>query len=252
MSPKKKLSSTSRNTPSTQDTSAESRVVGQAAMPLPERKKLAAADFYSALQRSLDGMQRRLSASNNAFADFVVKEFRIDAAVQIQVNDLGILQLIPADDNMSASSISRLSLSLAAVAKAQSDPLLHDAVAADATSLVDLTWLAPGLAAQLAEHEVRTVSEFLGLVSDARLCAQFTSLLKVRRADIGRWTSQMRLLQLPGMTIQNIVVLAKAKIFSPTDIAGLTNEAFGALQRKTTSTISPETLMRWRESTKQG
>src|SRR5947209_1542896 len=34
-----------------------------------ERKKLAAADFYSALQRSLDGMQQQLSSANNAFAD---------------------------------------------------------------------------------------------------------------------------------------------------------------------------------------
>src|SRR4051794_14266069 len=65
--------------------------VGATPISLPDQKKLAASDFYGALQRSLDALQRRLSNANNAFADFVVKEFKIDAAVQIQVNELGVL-----------------------------------------------------------------------------------------------------------------------------------------------------------------
>ena len=63
-------------------------------MPAPapaERKKLAAADFYGALQRTLDATQRQLSSANNAFADFVVKEFKIDAAVQLSINELGMV-----------------------------------------------------------------------------------------------------------------------------------------------------------------
>jgi hypothetical protein len=166
-----------------------------------ERRKLAAADFYSALRRSLDAVQRQLSSANNAFADFVVKEFKIDAAVQMSINELGVLQLVLADDTMAPQSLSRISLTLAAVAKAQDGTPPPSMANADLTALADLGWLPPGVVAQLAAFDIKSVSEFLGLVADARFATQIVSVLRVKRADAARWANQMRLLELPGMTM---------------------------------------------------
>jgi Domain of unknown function (DUF4332) len=215
------------------------------------RKKLAAADFYSALQRSLDAVQRQLSSANNTFADFVVKEFKIDAAVQMHLNELGVLQLVLADDTMTPHSVSRVSLTLAAVAKMPEESPPNNMVTADVTALADLSWLPPQLATHLAKNEVKTVSEFLGLVSDARFSTQIASLLKVRRADIGRWANQMRLLELPGMTVQFVEILGQLRIHAIADLARLTAKAIVALQRKAAKTLTKEMLVKWRDAAKR-
>jgi hypothetical protein len=226
------------------------RTVGARPTP-PERKKLVATDFFSALQRSLDAVQRQLSSANNMFADFVVKEFKVDAAVQMGINELGVLQLVLADDTMTPPSVSRVSLTLAAVAKISDGSLPKSMVKADATALMDLTWLPPKLAAQLAQYEVRTVSEFLGLVADARFATQIVSLLKVRRADIARWANQMRLLELPGMTVHYAEVLSELGIYGIADLAQLSEKAIIDLQRRASKVLTKEMLGTWHDAAKQ-
>lgn len=160
--------------------------------PLPDRQKVAAVDFYGALQRSLDAAQRQLSSSDNGFADFVVKEFKVDAAVRLQMSALGVLQFVLADETMSADTVSRVSLTLAAVAKPDGQTAPRNVAQLDLTALSDLSWLPPALVEQLAKHEIRTVSEFLGMVADARLFTQIVPLLGNRAADIQQWAERMR------------------------------------------------------------
>lgn len=211
-----------------------------------ERTKLAAADFYGALQKSLDTMQRQLSTANNAFADFVVKEFKVDAAVQIKVNELGVLQYMLADDAMPSQSVSRISLTLAAVAKVPDETLPLKMSGADAAPLADMTWLPPRLITQLAQYEVKTASEFLGLVADARFSTQITSLLKIQRADAGRWANQMRLLELPGMTTARVAALGRAGIYAMADLAQLSEKNSMDLPRKASGQFTKEMLAQWR------
>jgi len=214
----------------------------------PARNKVAAADFFSALQRSLDAVQRQLSSANNAFADFVVKEFAIDAAVQLQTNDLGVLQLVLADDTMSAPSVSRLSVTLAAVAKASDEAPTKTMAVADATSLADLAWLPAQVAAQLAPYQIKTVSEFLGLVADARFSTQLTSMLKVKRDEIARWANQMRLLELPGMTVQCVGTLAEFGIRALAELSALNEKTIADLGKKTPQGFTTEMLTKWSEA----
>jgi hypothetical protein len=220
-------------------------------VPPPQRKKLAAADFYSALQRSLDAVQRQLSSANNTFADFVVKEFKVEAAVQMNINELGVLQFALADDAMRPESMSRLSLTLAAVAKTPEESPCQDMAKADVTALADLTWLPPQLAAQLAQFEIKTASEFLGLVADARLLAQIAALLKLQRADIGRWANQMRLLELPGITIQDVRALGELQIYAVSDLAQLTEKIISELVKKAPKNLTAEMLAKWVDAAKR-
>jgi hypothetical protein len=213
-----------------------------------ERKKLAAADFYSALQRSLDTVQRQLSSANNAFADFVVKEFKIDAAVQMNINELGVLQLVLADDTMAPQSVSRVSLALAAVAKAQDDSQPQSMAKADMTALADLPWLPPQLVAQLAQFDVKTASEFLGLVADARFATKIVASLKVQRADVGRWANQMRLLELPGMTTEYVRTLSELGLHAVADLAGLGEKE--VLSLKLPKALTTDMLMKSHDATK--
>jgi hypothetical protein len=214
----------------------------------PERKKFAAADFYSALQRSLDAMQRQLSSANNAFADFVVKEFKVDAAVQMSINELGVLQLVPADDTMAPQSVSRVLLTLAAVAKPQEGSPPRSMVKADATALADVSWLPPQLVAQLAASDIKTVSEFLGLVADARFATQIVSALKLQRADAGRWANQMRLLELAGMTTEYVAMLGELGINAVSDLAALGEKDIADLLRKAPKKLTTEMLAKWRDA----
>lgn len=214
----------------------------------PGRKKLAAADFYSALQRGLDTVQRQLSSANNAFADFVVKEFRIDAAVQMSINELGVLQLVLADDTMAPESVSRVSLALAAVAKAQDDSRPPSLAKADMTALADLPWLPPQLVAQLAQFDVKTASEFLGLVADARFATQIVASLKIQRAEAGRWANQMRLLELPGMTTEYVRTLSELGLYAVADLAGLDEKEI--LSLKLPKSLTTDMLMKWHDAAK--
>jgi hypothetical protein len=227
--------------------------------PMPEAsplavidgRRVAAVDFYGALQRALDTAQRQLSRADNDFADFVVKEFKVDAAVRLRISALGVLQFELADETMRADSISRISLTLAAVAKTGSDALPRNLVQTDATTLSDLTWLPPALVAQLAQHDIRTVSEFLGVVADARVSAQIVPLLKVRSTDVQRWVERMRMLVLPQMNAAHLEVLGKHGIQSLGALADLSDDAFADLQRKTSPDVAAELLARWREESKQ-
>ncbi|MFN0069693.1 MAG: DUF4332 domain-containing protein [Limisphaerales bacterium] len=218
---------------------------------LPDRRKLAATDFYGAFQRSLDALQRQLSSANNAFADFVVKEFKAEAAVQIHFNEMGVLQLVPADDTMTPASVSRISLTLAAVAKTPDESVPQNMGRADATALADLSWLPPQLVAQLAQYEIKTASEFLGLVADARFTTQIASLLKVERAEIGRWANRVRLLALPAMTIQHIGLMGELGIGTIADMAQLRNKAIAVLQRKAPEALTIKLLVQWRNAARQ-
>jgi hypothetical protein len=223
--------------------------LAEAAEPKPpDRKKLAAADFYSALQRSLNAAQRQLSSANNAFVDFVVKEFKIDAAVQMSTNDLGVLQFVLADDTMAAQSLSRISLTLAAVAKSPDQLPPRNMARADLTALTDLNWLPPQLVTQLATFDIKTVSEFLGLVADARFATQIVSALRVERADAGRWADRMRLLELPGMTIENVDLLGKLGINAIADLAKLEEKDIADLQRKAPKDLTTDMLTKWRDA----
>ncbi len=224
---------------------------GVPAVPPPQRKNLAAADFYSALQRTLDAVQRQLSSANNTFADFVVKEFKVDAAVQMNINELGVLQLALADDAMAPESVSRMSLTLAAVAKISGEAPGKDMAKADVTALADLTWLPPQLASQLAQYEIRTAAEFLGLVADARLVTQIAALLKLQRADIGRWASQMRLLELPDMMVENVGALGELQIYAVSDLAQLTDKAVTDLLKKAPKTLTADAFAKWIEAAKR-
>lgn len=214
----------------------------------PARKTLAAVDFFSALQRSLDAGQRQLSTANNAFADFVVKEFTIDAALQMNVNELGVLQLMLADDTMSPQSVSRVSMTLAAVAKAPDGSPPESTARADVTPLADLNWMPPATVEQLAQYDIKTASEFLGLIADARFSTQITSLLKVDRADSGRWANQVRLLELPEITPEAVGQLGQLGIFTYSDLAALDENAISGLQGQLPPTIPPELLAKWRDS----
>ena len=223
-----------------------------AASGLRGRKPIAAADFYAALQRSLDAMQRRLSCANNAFADFVVKEFKVDAAVQLGFNELGVLQFVLADDTMPPGSLSHLSLTLAAVAKHSDEETVPETSGkADDTALADLAWLPLQLVEQLAQSEVKTVSEFLGLVADARISTQIASLLKVRRAEIGRWADRMRLLQLPGMTAAAVDALGEEGIVAVDDLARLDDTRIGDLARKPRRDLPQALWEQWRDTARQ-
>jgi hypothetical protein len=219
--------------------------------PLPEERRLAAVDLFSALQRALDAGQRQLSSANNAAVDFVVKEFKVDAAVQLQMSGLGVMQLVLADDTTAPGSVSRVSLTLAAVAKMPSETSPQNLAQADLTTLADLTWLPAEIVALLATNEVRTVSEFLGVVADARVSARIISLLKRPRADIARWADRMRLLGLPRMTVPSIEVLGNFGILSIAALAKLGDDAFAELQRKTSPALPAKLLAQWREASRR-
>lgn len=216
-------------------------------------KKISAPDFYNALQRSLDAMQRQLSAADNAFADFVVKEFKVDAAVQMYVNELGVLQLITASEETPSAAVSRLSLTLVAVAKASDS--VQPNIRYDALALSDVKWLPATLVDEIAKFDIKTVSEFLGVVADARMTARLVSMLKVKRSDLGIWTEQLRLLNLPGMTVAAAHGLDQLGIRRFADLIDLPESKIEQLLKIRSAivkgNITKDLLLQWQEAAKR-
>jgi hypothetical protein len=119
---------------------------------------------------------------------------------------------------------------------------------ADGAPLTDIPWLPSQLAAQLSKYDIRTASELLGVVSDARMTAQVITMLKVRRADLGRWADQTRMLELPGASIEIVNALGRVGVSSIAALAHLGDEELDRIRMALRNSFTVDVLRLLRDS----
>jgi hypothetical protein len=191
-----------------------------------DSKPIAAIDFYSALSRSLDALQRQLANANNTFADFVVKEFRLETPVALSVDALGAVSFTLPTADSKPETLTRLSMLLNPVAKAPDAVSVvnaEDQRVSDLTPIDESPYIPKDKLERLRGSSIATVGDFLGVAADVRFSAALESMLASTRKQIGEWVDRIRLASAGKLTRREMEILASVKINSLSEVAAMSD-----------------------------
>ena len=184
-------------------------------------------DFATGVQQSLDELQQRMGAMRNATSNFAVREFKLDASVQVQVSPLGSIEyrFVQPGDSVDAQTLSRISMQVV--------PLPKDNLAGVWTSnlfqpelpLANLPEVTAEAVQRLEAAGLYSIGEFLQTGTRARALAYLEALLGVQRQRLAVWAQQAVLLTLRGMTGPAALVLMDAGCGAFEPLATLPAEA---------------------------
>jgi len=195
---------------------------------------IAAIDFFSALARSLDALQRQLANANNTFADFVVKEFRLDTPVALKVDSLGAVSFVLPTEETKPETLTRLAMVLSPVAKAPDAPSVfsaEDQRLSDQTPIAETPYIPLEKINRLRGSSIATVGDFLGVAADVRFSAALESMLATTRKEIGAWADRIRLASAGRLTMRQMEILEKEGIVSLATMASISAETRARLTR---------------------
>lgn len=160
-------------------------------------------DFSTALAQSIDLLQTRLGETSNPTTGFAVRELHLDAAIHVDVNDLGNLELrfVGPGDVVPAERISRLSLSVVPVPKDEEQataglPLSH--FTPDA-GLDEVHGIGEAHRRKLNASNLFTVRDLLTTGTRARVALELESLLGVERQTLVTWLAEAELVLVRGI-----------------------------------------------------
>jgi predicted flap endonuclease-1-like 5' DNA nuclease len=186
-------------------------------------------DFASAVKHSLDSLQARLADASNPVSNFVVREFSLEAKVQVDVSALGVIdyRFVQPGEALDPNRLSKLSLTIVPTPKASA---AHSFTAPEFTPQVaveEIQGVGDVWGKRLNAHGVYTVGDLLSAGSRVRSQAELAALLAVDRERLADWLAQAELLTVRDVDGRSAELLAR------TGVAGL--EAL--------SSEAPETLV---------
>jgi hypothetical protein len=176
-------------------------------------------DVATAIQRSVDSLQSKLLEMDNPVTNFALREFSLESRVRIDVTELGTLgfHFVQPDEQVNASSLSTLSVTLAPVPK-QPEP--GEVIVTQPGPAIDsLPGLTPKQAATLRANHVHTARDLVTVATRASATAALTGLLGVDRRTLGRHLKLAALLTLPSVDVDRAEVLAGARLGTVAAIA---------------------------------
>lgn len=181
-------------------------------------------DFASALQKSIDDLQTRLSSLSNPITNFAVKEFRIDAPVVFSVTNLGtvLYRFLTPEENIPPAAISRIALTLIPIEKRSSARSLPDSLFKVDKTLDELTGIDAVTIETLKQLQIYTVNDLWQIGSRASARANLESMLKMGREKLSSLISQAELLLIKGIGKAEVQILFKVGIMSLADLSKFT------------------------------
>lgn len=183
-------------------------------------------DLASAIGRSLDQLQTRLSAVTNPLVSFAVKEFRIETNVHVSVSALGNLEyrFVQPGDDINPQFLSRITLDLVPVAKDSAAGSLDPKLFQADKPLDTIRDIGKEAQAILEGNQIHTVGDLRAVASRATASAELVGLLRVERDRLARWLTLSELLTVRGIDGTAAEILAACGIASLRDLADLAAE----------------------------
>jgi hypothetical protein len=184
-------------------------------------------DLGAALAASLDTLQARLADVQNARTEFAVREFRIDAAVWVDVNAMGGLEYrFPSPSSrLDPASLSRVTLTLVATPKQvepggePTGPAIDPRVFDVDVGIDEVYGIGEEYRRKLNSRGVFTAVDFLRAATRARVAGELEGLLEVDRATLTTWAAQAELITVPGIRGREAHVLVSMGIAGLADLA---------------------------------
>ncbi len=174
-------------------------------------------DFASAVKHSLDSLQARLAESSNPVSNFVVREFSLEAKVQVDVSPLGVIdyRFVQPGEAVDPNRLSKLALTIVPTPKPSA---AHSFTAPEFTPQVaveEIQGVGDVWGKRLNTHGVYTVGDLLAAGSRVRSQAELAALLTVDRERLADWLAQAELL-----TVRDVDG-RRAELLARTGVAGL-------------------------------
>lgn len=158
-------------------------------------------DFASGVQHSVDELQQRLSTMSNPISNFAVRGLKLETSVFVQITALGSIEyrFVQPGDKVDASALSRLTLDLVPVPKANLANVWTPNLFQPELGVSALPELLPAQSQSLEGAGVFSIGEFLQVATRARTQAYLEALLGADRQRLAAWAQQALLLTLRGV-----------------------------------------------------
>ena len=212
-------------------------------------------DLASAVAHSVDSLQTRMAGLTNPVSNFAVREFSIDAKVQIDVTPLGTVEyrFIQPGDRVEASQISNVSMTLVPIPRPDATGTYTRADFTPLVPIEDIQGIGEAYRKRLNAHEIYTVNDLLTAGTRVRGSVALATLLDVDRERLGEWLSHAQLMTvrtidgraaelLYDLGIHSLEALASA---DPADLTARYNQRVGQLDRQTLAPQSPAAVADW-------
>jgi hypothetical protein len=220
-----------------------------------QRPTRQADDFASAVAHSVDSLQNRMASLTNPVSNFAVREFTIDAKVQIDVSPLGTVEyrFIQPGEEVEPSEISNVSLTIVPIPKADAAGTFTRADFTPMLPVEDIQGIGEAYRKALNAHQIYTVSDLLAAGTRVRGSVELATMLDVDRTRLAEWLSHAQLMTvreidgrkaevLYDLGIQSLEQLAAA---DPAGLAARYSARTQQLDRQTVSPIDTEEVTRW-------
>lgn len=201
-------------------------------------------DFVTAIMHSVDSLQSKLSQMTNPVSNFVVRDFKIDTKVFIDVSDLGTIdyRFVQPGDNLDANTLTNISLTLSPIPKAdQSGSYQHP----DFTPFEDVKEI-QGIGevnkAKLNQHNIFTVSDLLHAGTRMKSKIELASLLEVDQKKLTEWVNHAQLMTVKDVDGRAAEVLFDIGVYNLNELAKQNAEELVIAYNKQVERIAHETV----------
>jgi len=201
-------------------------------------------DFVTAISHSVDSLQAKLADMNNPTSNFVVRDFKIDTKVFMDVTALGTVdyRFIQPGDEVDANKLTNISLSLAPTPKQNT---LGSYSHPDFTPFEDINEI-QGIGEvykdRLKEKNIYTVSDLLHAGTRVRSKVELASMLEVDHRKLGEWLSHAKLLTVKEIDGRSAEVLVDLGIVSLEDLAQQSAESLTATYNERVEIVDHDVL----------
>lgn len=212
-------------------------------------------DFATAVKHSVDSLATRLSQMQNPISNFVVREFALEAKVQVDVTPLGTIdyRFVRPGDAHDPARLSTLSLKLAPVPKPTSAgsyvaPEFTPQVAVEEIQGVGEVW-----GKRLNAHGIYTVGDLALAGTRAKSKVELAALLQVDRERLGTWLTQAELMTVRDVDGRGAELLARTGVANlerlaeqePETLASKYNAENDKKREGKVATVDAATAKRW-------
>jgi hypothetical protein len=153
-------------------------------------------DFATAISHSVDSLQSKLGRMTNETSNFVLRDFKIDTKVFIDVTPLGTVdyRFVQPGDDIDANELTNISLTLSPIPKQTSVGSFSGPDFTPFEDIDEIQGIGDAYKQRLNERQIYTVSDLLHAGTRTRSKVELASMLELEHSKLSEWLSHAELL----------------------------------------------------------
>jgi len=188
-------------------------------------------DFAQALQHSIDTLQSRFSTMANSISDFALKEFKLESAVHIDVNNMGLMayRFIQPGEQVNEQEVSRITVNIVPLPKQQAAGTMTRTSFTPLTAIEEIDGVGDKHRAIFNDHQIYTLADLLTAGTRAKSRVELSAMLGLERKELDNWLGQAQLMTVRDVQGRDARILSEIHINS---LDGLANETAETLTER--------------------